>query len=493
MARKYVAALTRALPWLLAALAAAVLVVSAVLFISSSGFGYDFLAYDAAARRLAAGAPLYPPGTAEAYNSGAYSGLYLYAPPLAIALLPMAGLSLATATQAWLAGRILLLGLGCAILPVRREVRLTMWFVASVSFPVLYDLNLGNLSVALFALGAAIWRWNGTPWVGGALAAALTVRQSFVMVGIAWILTRRLRSIAGAAVATVLIVLATIPIVGIAGWTDYVTILRGLGDISTGPNNLSLGSAVSALGLRAPWTTMATLLGIAVPVVAVTAAARRRDPELVVVVALAGTLLFEPFFHPHYLVALLIPAAYVANGGRRWGYVLPLLGWLPGEVLDIVAIAGIVAPLVAWSLGRDKNRLANGHRPSLNQCESGRLSFGPIADSGRSCQPNRNRSGSDCQPIQGQPRVGDRDAGDKQQLAPSASDLTPDYGTGETGSGARQVGDGQQAVTDHVGSTQHGVQPCLPETWVQGPADPRCRPPTRATVTASRHRRRNAR
>ena len=55
MARKYVAALTRALPWLLAALAAAVLVVSAVLFISSSGFGYDFLAYDAAARRLAAG------------------------------------------------------------------------------------------------------------------------------------------------------------------------------------------------------------------------------------------------------------------------------------------------------------------------------------------------------------------------------------------------------------------------------------------------------
>ncbi|HEY5437034.1 MAG TPA: hypothetical protein VIK13_17535, partial [Candidatus Limnocylindrales bacterium] len=75
--------MTRLLPWLLAAVGVAVLVVSAFMFIGSTGFGYDYMAYDAAARRLAAGLPLYPPGTASAYNSGAYSGLYLYAPPLA--------------------------------------------------------------------------------------------------------------------------------------------------------------------------------------------------------------------------------------------------------------------------------------------------------------------------------------------------------------------------------------------------------------------------
>lgn len=349
MARQYAAALTRLLPWLLAAVGVAVLLVSAFMFIGSTGFGYDYMAYDAAARRLAAGLPLYPPGTASAYNSGAYSGLYLYAPPLAVALIPVARIPADAAALAWFVGRILLLGLGCAMLPVRRDVRLIMFFVASISFPVLYDLNLGNLSVVLFALGAATWRWNGTPWAGVALAAATAVRYPFVLLGFAWLLTRRLRSIAGAAGAGVVIVLATLPIVGIAGWADYVTILRGLGDVSSGPHNLSLGSPLTALGFGAPWTTVATLAGVVVSMAAVAAAARRHDPELAVVVALAGTLLFAPFFHPHYLVALLIPAAYIANRGHWWGYALPLLGWLPGETLGIVAIAGLVAPFFAWA------------------------------------------------------------------------------------------------------------------------------------------------
>ena len=347
MALGYGLALRRLAPWLLAALGVAVLVTSALLFIGSTGFGYDYLAYDAAARRLAMGAPLYPPGTAEAYNSGAFSGLYLYAPPLAIALIPMTALSADQATLAWFVGRILLLGVGCALLPVRRDVRLVLWFVASISFPILYDLNLGNLSVVLFALGAAMWRWNGTPWAGVALAAALTVRFPFGLVGIAWILTRRVRSIVGAVIAGAAIAVATLPIVGIVGWIDYVTILRSLEDVSTGPHNFTLGTTLAVIGIGAPLTTVATLCGIAGSLVAVAVAARRRDPELAVVVALAGALLFAPFFHPHYLVALLIPAAYVANRGHRWGYALPLLGWLPGEILGVVAVVGLVAPFFA--------------------------------------------------------------------------------------------------------------------------------------------------
>jgi hypothetical protein len=232
------------------------------------------------------------------------------------------------------------------VLPVRREVRLTLFFVASISFPVLYDLNLGNLSGILFVLGAVIWRWNGTPWAGAALAMALAVRYPFGLVGIAWLMTRRWRSIAGAAVAGIAIIAATLPIVGIAGWVDYVTILRSLEDVSTGPHNFTLGSALEALGIGAPWTAIATFGGIAGSVAAVAVAARRRDPDLAVVVALAGTVLFAPFFHPHYLVALLIPAAYIANRGHWWGYLLPLLGWLPAETLGVVALIAMVAPLL---------------------------------------------------------------------------------------------------------------------------------------------------
>jgi hypothetical protein len=80
-------------------------------------------------------------------------------------------------------------------------------------------------------------------------------------------------------------------------------------------------------------------------------AARRHDPELAVVVALAGTLLFAPFFHPHYAVALLIPAAYVAGRGHAWGYALPLLGWLPADVLGLVALTGVVAPFLVAPRG----------------------------------------------------------------------------------------------------------------------------------------------
>ena len=78
----------------------------------------------------------------------------------------------------------------------------------------------------------------------------------------------------------------------------------------------------------------------------VIAVGRRRDAETATVVALTAPLLAWPFFHPHYLVALLLPAAFLANRGRWWAVGLPLLGWLPGPVLPLVAALAIVAP--AW-------------------------------------------------------------------------------------------------------------------------------------------------
>src|SRR6185437_5958744 len=73
----------------------------------------------------------------------------------------------------------------------------------------------------------------------------------------------------------------------------------------------------------------------------------KRDPETAIVVALTAPLLVAPFFHPHYLVALLIPAAFLAHRGRPWAVLLPLLGWLPGPVLPLVAALALVAPLAA--------------------------------------------------------------------------------------------------------------------------------------------------
>jgi hypothetical protein len=337
----------RLVPFLLGAIGVGVLALAAVGFIRSSGFAYDFAAYDLAARRLAAGGPLYPPGTAEAYNGGSYAGLYLYAPPLAAALIPITVMTPAAAAVAWFWLRIALLAMGCAILPVRRDVRMATFGVAALSFPVLYDLNLGNLSIVLFALSALMWRYRERPIASVALAAILSVRYSFALVPVGLLLRRRFRPIVWTIVAGLGFAAATLPIVGLGGWTDYVTILRSIRDISTGPHNFTLATTALALGVPDGVAPVFALAGIATALVTTGYAALRRDGETALVVSLAGTLLFAPFFHPHYLVALLVPAAFLAGRGRWWGLALPLLGWLPGSVLPLVAIVGMVAPLLA--------------------------------------------------------------------------------------------------------------------------------------------------
>lgn len=340
------AALLRLAPVLLVAIGLVMLLLATRSFVGSSGFAYDYQAYDTAARRIAAGQSLYPPGTAEAYNSGEYEGLYLYPPPPAVALVPLiALLSPEGAALAWLWLRIAALALGVAILPISGLARGATFAVASISFPVWYDLNLGNTSTLLFALSAMIWRFQSSAAGAIALAIAGVLRYPFGIVLLGWAVAKRWRAAAWTVGAGLVIGALTIPAVGIGAWLDYLGIVRGLGDVSSGPHNLSLATTAQAFGIPGP-SSVWVLLGIAIAVGATAFAARRRDPATAVVVSLAATVLFFPFFHPHYLVQLLIPAAFLAGRGQWWGLALPLLGWLPGEVMPLVAIAGVTLPLV---------------------------------------------------------------------------------------------------------------------------------------------------
>jgi hypothetical protein len=344
-------ALRRLAPYVLGAAGLVMLLLVARSFIGSSGFAYDFDAYDGAARRIAAGLPLYPPGIAEAYNSGAYAGLYLYPPPLAAALVPLTALGPQDAALAWLWLRLIALVAGVALLPVSRLARGAVLAIASISFPVWYDLNLGNLSILLFALSAVIWRFRTSAIGSIGLAVAGMLRYPFALVGLGFVSQRAWRMVALTIATGLALGAATLPLVGVGGWTDYVAALRALDDVSSGPHNLSLATTAAALGLPGPaglWVAagMAAALGVTV------VAALRRDRETSVVVSLAATTLFFPFFHPHYLVQLLIPAAFLAGRGQWWSLALPLLGWLPGEALPVAALAGAVAPLAARGLAR---------------------------------------------------------------------------------------------------------------------------------------------
>jgi hypothetical protein len=156
------------LPIVGATLGAILLIAAGLSLVDSRGFAYDFGAYDSAARRVATGEPLYPADTAKAYAEGRYEGLYLYAPPLAVALTPVALVPARDAAIAWFILRLILLALGCWVMPVSRTARLSTFALAAVSFPVLFDLNLGNISVVVFALSAVAWRL-----IDGPLAALI--------------------------------------------------------------------------------------------------------------------------------------------------------------------------------------------------------------------------------------------------------------------------------------------------------------------------------
>jgi hypothetical protein len=75
----------------------------------------------------------------------------------------------------------------------------------------------------------------------------------------------------------------------------------------------------------------------------------RRDRELSFVVTVAASLFLAPLLWGHYLVVLVIPAAFLASRGRPWALVLPLLAWLPEQWTWLAALSGLLLPFLAAS------------------------------------------------------------------------------------------------------------------------------------------------
>jgi hypothetical protein len=209
--------------------------------------------------------------------------------------------------------------------------------VACISYPVLFDLNLGNISVVVFTLAALAWRMADRPAGGVAHAALIAMRFPFAIFFVQWVLQRRWRTIGWTIASGLVLIILSLPIVGVGTYLDYVTILRGLPDISTGPHNLSLRTTALALGLAPEIASITVPIGYLVGLGAVAFASLRRDRELAFLVTATATLMVSPFIHPHYLVLLVLPAALLADRGRSWGLALPLLGWLPDPVLPLAA------------------------------------------------------------------------------------------------------------------------------------------------------------
>ncbi|GEM_PF-1149494 len=352
----------------------AFLVLAAFALDRTRGWGFDVEAYLWAAQRVSLGESPYWEYTLEGpFNPGPW-GLYLYAPPLAVGFVPLAGLSQPVAILAWYLLRVGLLALGCWALPVRPAVRLLVLAVGAVSQPVIVDLVLGNVSVLVFFLLALVWRGLDRPWGAIPLALALSIRPTLGIVLLWSLIRRRLRVVAATLLAGLVLVLVTIPVVGFAGYLDWLTVLGNVSQVAGVSHNLDLASTLLRLDLAPEVATAGLYAGYLIAIVAVLLSLRR-DRDTSFIVTTMATLLLAPLLWDHYLVALLLPAAFLAERGRTWGLALPLLAWLPAPLIPIVAIAATLLPFLGDGAGRPGSpgaapavdrpwRLLRGARPA---------------------------------------------------------------------------------------------------------------------------------
>jgi hypothetical protein len=309
-------------------------------------WGYDFEAYRNAAARLSETGSLYQDETLGGPFSPGPFGLYLYPPPLGVAVSPFTALDMQLGTVLWYGLHVLALAVACALMPVPAGTRLLAFGVAALSLGVIRDVVLGNVSVLILPFLALAWRALDRPAGSIATAVAIAMRPTLGLLLVWQLLRRRWTAVAWTIGAGLVLIALTLPVVGPGGYADYVTVLRNLTGITGVERNVDLSSTVLALGGGATAAQVALLGGYAFAIGAMLVSLRR-DPEVGFMVTLGASLLLSPLLWDHYLATLVLPAAFLAARGRPVGILLPLLTWLPAPALPFVVVLATVAPFFA--------------------------------------------------------------------------------------------------------------------------------------------------
>ena len=323
--------------------------VGAIIWSAGSTLGYDFHAYEGAARRLLDGERMYDPSIDVA---GGFA-IYLYPPPFALAIVPLAIVGGQAAVGIWIGLLIAAFVAGVALLPVRPTVRWLVLLLGALDWPVVYSIKLGQVGPILFLLFAIGWRWVDRPGrLGTAIGLGTLVKvQPGILLGWA-ALTGRWRAI-GIAVAVIggAALLATL-VAGTQPWLDYPALLGRVSSPLTTPHNFTPGAIAVQAGVSVDVASLIQWASIGGALLAVVVAARLASAEASYLVAVVASLLLSPLLWDHYAMLLLLPVAWLLEKRQWWAAAvplataIPLVGIVPPAVYPVVFAVCLVSPLV---------------------------------------------------------------------------------------------------------------------------------------------------
>jgi hypothetical protein len=312
-------------------------------YVADDAWAADLEAYVGAARRLVTEGSLYATAHVEAAFQPGSAGPFYYAPPLGVAMLPLLDIPIADGAVLWYVLRIGALLAACALMPVSPAIRVFAFAVIAFTFPVLKDAVLGNVSILLTLPLVIAWRWLDRPVGSVALAVSMSVRPSLGVFLLWQALRRRWAALAWTLGAGIVLIALTLPFVGIDGYREFVAVLGNLQVPGPGSQNRELGTVLADLGGGDTALLIGHVAGLVVGIAAIVLSVRR-DRDVGFMVTLGASLLLSPMLWDHYLVTLLLPAAFLAERIRPVYILLPLLTWLPWFASPFLLVAATLLP-----------------------------------------------------------------------------------------------------------------------------------------------------
>jgi hypothetical protein len=259
----------------------------------------DVPAFYRAAAHVLAREPLYDEAI---HHVAGQTATYIYPPPFAVLIAPLALLGPAKFQVAWYVGVLVAFWLYAAALvrlagQPRTIERVLVAGACLQLFPgTSVTMSFGNADLLVWALCATalVDGKAGARWAGA--AAAIKVYPAWILLTKAW-----KEALAGVAVGATLLA-ASAPVVGIEGFRDWMRVVGVLGSGVDWPTNVSFVHLIGYSGKGAP---LFVLVGAPL-----TAWLLRRQPRsLAGAVVLIAAVFLAPVCWVHYAPMLLMPVA----------------------------------------------------------------------------------------------------------------------------------------------------------------------------------------